>query len=101
MKFNFLKFKKKGLPSLESLKPQIFNTELFWFAGLGVCLLVIIIATLVGFNLFYYQYTEGYKGTQSTVNFDKIIDAGKLNSAIDKRNDFINATSTLPKDPSL
>lgn len=101
MKFIFLKLKKKGLPNLKSLKPQIFDIDLFWFVGLGLFLIVVVITGLVGFKLFYSLYTESYKDTKSAENFKNIINIDKLNSAIEKRNNFINQEISVPKDPSI
>jgi len=100
MKFTFLKFKKKGLPSLKSLQPQIFDVDLAWFGLLGLCLIILIITILVGFNLFYSQYFESYKQSGS-IDVENIMNINKLKSAIDKRNTFINEQISLPRDPSL
>src|SRR3989344_2125755 len=101
MKFNFLKLKKKGLPSLKSLKPQIFDIDLFWFVSLGLFLIIVFITSLVGFKLFYSLYTKSYKDTRSTESFKNIINVDKLNGAIEKRNNFINQEISIPKDPSI
>jgi hypothetical protein len=101
MKFNFLKFKKKSLPSLKSLQPRVFDVDLFWFAGLGLCLVIIIITTLIGFNFFYSQYFESYKQSGPAENLNNLINTDRLRTAINKRNEFINKEFSLPKDPSL
>lgn len=101
MKFNFLKFRKKNLPSLESLQPPIFDINLFWFASLGLFLIIFIITAFVGFKFFYSQYFESYKDTKLTENFENIINIDRLKKAINKRNDFINKEISLPRDPSL
>ena len=61
MKLNFLKLKRKGSPPLESLRPPIFDTDLFWFVSLGLGLVIFIITALIGFKLFYPQYSKSYK----------------------------------------
>ena len=101
MKFNFLKLKKKDLPTLKSLQPQIFDVDLFWFEALGLCLIIIIITTLVGFNFFYSQYFESYKNSATIENSENIININKLKGALDKRNIFINKQVTPSRDPSL
>lgn len=96
------KFKKTRSPSLKSLQPQIFNMDRLWFSALGVFLLILVITGLIGFWLFYSQYTESYKKeTESTGNFENIMHISKLRNAIEKRNNFINAEISVPKDPSL
>jgi hypothetical protein len=101
MKFTFLKFKKNNPPSLKSLRPRVFDTDLFWYLSLGGCFLILIIMALVGFNLFYAQYFESYKNSAPSENFENIINVSKLKSAIEKRNEFINREVSLPRDPSL
>jgi anionic cell wall polymer biosynthesis LytR-Cps2A-Psr (LCP) family protein len=100
MKFNFLKLKKNNLPSLKSLRPQIFDVDAFWFMGLGLCAGIVIVTVLVGFKLFYSQYFESYK-TSSTENFESIMNIDKLKSSIQKRDNFINQPVSLSRDPSL
>jgi hypothetical protein len=101
MKLNFLKLKRNSLPSLKSLRPPIFNVESFWFAGLGLCLIIFVITALIGFNLFYSQYFESYKKLESSENYEDIINTNRLKGAIEKRNNFINREIFLPQDPSL
>ena len=101
MKFNFLKLKRKGRPSLESLRPPIFDTDLFWFASLGLGLVILIITALIGLNLFYSQYFKNYKESTTAENFENLINIDKLKNVVEKRNNFINQEIPLPKDPSL
>lgn len=101
MKFTFLKFKKNDLPPLKSLRPQVFDTDLFWYLSLGVCFLFFLVMALVGFNLSYSQYFESYKNSVPVENPGSIINADRLKSAIEKRNEFINKETILPKDLSL
>ena len=101
MKFNFLKLKKDNLPPLKSLRPQIFNVDLFWFASLGLALVIFIITAFIGFKLFYSQYFETYKQSASGENFESLINIDKLKSTIQKRSDLISKPVSLPKDPSL
>ena len=101
MKFNFLKFKKNKKPSLESLRPKIFDTNLFWFLTLGLCLVIFIITFAVGLQLFYSQYFESYKKNKPIENSENIINISKLKSAVEKRNNFVNQETLLPRDPSL
>lgn len=101
MKLNFLKFKKPSLPSLKSLRPQIFDVDLFWFVALGLFLIIFIITTLIGFKLFYSEYYESYKQIKSSENIENIMGIDKLKKAILKRNDFLNQKISLSKDPSM
>ena len=100
MKFTFLKFKKNNLPPLKSLRPQIFDVDTLWFASLGLFWIIFIIMAFVGFKLFYSQYSESYK-TSSLENSENIVNINGLNSAIEKRNVFLNEQVILPRDPSL
>ena len=100
MKFNFLKFKRDNKPSLESLRPKIFDTNLFWFLTLGLCLIVFIITFAVGLKLFYSQYFESYKKNKPVENSESIINMSKLKSAIEKRNNIINKEIPLLVNPS-
>jgi len=101
MKLNFLKFKRNNLPSLKSLRPEIFNVDLFWFISLGLCLIIFIITTLIGFSLFYSLYSESYKQDISNTDFENLINIEKLKSVIEKRNQFVNKAVPSFKDPSL
>ncbi len=101
MNFDFLKLKKNSLPSLKSLRPPIFYTDLYWFVSLGVCFVIILIMILVGFKLFYSQYIEDYKKSTITENLDSLINVNKLKSVIEKRNNFINKEISLPPYPSI
>ncbi len=100
MKFNFSKFKKKSLPSLRSLRSQIFDVDLFWFVALGLCAVIIIVTISIGFKLFYSQYFGSYK-TSSSENFESTMNIDKLKSAIEKRNIFLNQKISPSHDPSL
>jgi len=101
MKFTFLKLKRNSLPSLRSLRPLVFDTDLFWFASLSLCLVIFIVTALIGFKLLYSQYFETYKQSKPTENYENLININRLKSAIDKRNSFINQQISLPRDPSL
>ena len=101
MKFTFLKPKKDNLPKLKSLRPGIFDIDSYWFLSLGLFLAIFIITALIGFKFFYSQYFETYKQSGNGEDFKNLIDINGLQIAIGKRTNFINATTTLPKDPSL
>lgn len=101
MKLDFLKFKKNKLPSLESLRPKIFNIDLFWFSSLGLFLIIFIITAFIGLNLFLPQYFEDYKQSGLTKDFENLINIDRLKNAINKRSDFINKEISLPEDPSI
>lgn len=100
MKFNFLNFKKDKTPALKSLKPRIFNVNLFWFASLTTFFLIFVITAVVGLDLFYCQYSD--EGSESvTENFEEAVNIKGLENAVDKRGAAINAETKLPRDPSL
>ena len=101
MKFTFLKFKKNNPLSLESLRPPLFNINLFWTLALGFFVGIVIITASIGFKLYYYQYSENYKKSFIENNSEEIIDVGRLKSAILKRNDFINQPVSSTTDPSI
>lgn len=98
----FLKLNKKGLPSLRSLHPQIFDTNKFWFVALGSSLLILTITGAIGFWFFYSQYVESYKkDSESTSNFKNLVHIRDLKEAIEKRTNLINEKISVPADPSL
>jgi hypothetical protein len=101
MKFNFLKFKKQGPPSLLSLQPKVFNTDLFWFTSLGLFLFVFMITGFIGFKFFYSQYFESYKESVSIEDFENIMSISKLKNAIERRDNFIKQEISFTRDPSL
>jgi len=101
MKFAFLKFKKNRLPSLKSLRPPIFDVDLFWFASLGLCLVILLATALVGFELLYSQYFETYKNSKPIENYSNLININRLKTAVRERNNFTNKEISLPRDPSF
>jgi hypothetical protein len=100
-KFNLLKLNKDKLPPLKSLRPKIFDVDLYWYASLGLVLVIFLITAFIGFKLFYSQYFETYKQSSSSQNFENLINIERLKSAIQKRSDLINKPISFPKDPSL
>lgn len=100
MKFNFLNFKKDKTPALKSLKPRVFNANLFWFASLTTFFLIFIITAIVGLDLFYCQYSDE-DSEDFAENFEEVVNIKGLENAIGKRNAAINAETKLPRDPSL
>lgn len=101
MTFNFSKFKKDKTPSLKSLKSEIFNVNLAWFSALSVSFILLIIMAFVGFKLFYFQNTEGYKQVQSDENFENLVNISRLKSVVQKRVEFMSQQPQLPRDPSI
>lgn len=95
-----LKFRKNNIPPLSSLRPALFDVYRYWFIGLGGFFAIVIITALIGFKLFYGVYYESYKKETPKETLENLIDVNKLNVVIEKRNDFIIATSTLPRDPA-
>jgi hypothetical protein len=100
MKFNLLKSKQNRLPSLKTLRPPIFDVDLFWFSSLGIAFVVFIVTALIGFRLLYNQYFENYKQSVSTEGYENMINTDRLKSSIEKRVNFMNEKISLPKDPS-
>lgn len=98
---NFLKFKKKNIPTLKSLRSPVFNVDKYWFIALAVFALIIAITIFIGLNMFFSQYSENYKSTKSEDDFQKIIDIERLKNTIEKRNEFINQEFVSPRDPSM
>jgi hypothetical protein len=101
MKFNPFKIKGDKLPSVESLRPPVFNVNKFWFISLCVCFAVLIITAFIGFRYFHFIYFEGYKESKSEENFQNIINVERLKSAIEKRDKLINEEMLIPRDPSI
>jgi hypothetical protein len=99
--FNFLKLKKNRVPSLESLRPLIFDADWFWFASLGLFFVIFVATAFVGLKLSYAQYFESYKESQPTENNEGLINQERLKKTINKRVEFLNGEFSLPKDPSL
>lgn len=97
----FLNFKKSGIPSLQAIRPAIFDVESHWFFALGLFAAIFIITTAVGLKLFYYGYSEGYKKETSPEEFQNLIDVNKLKVAIEKRNELMTEEAILPEDPSI
>lgn len=101
MKFFNLKLRKDKIPSLKSLRMPLFNIELYWLLILLISFLIIFFTVGIGFKLFYNEYFEGYKNTISTEQFGDILNIQRLERVIEKRNEFINASTTIPRDPSI
>jgi multisubunit Na+/H+ antiporter MnhB subunit len=101
MRFDFLKFKKKKIPTSASLHPHIFDTDFFWFWSLGVAFVILIIVGFVGFKFLYFQYFEKYKEIGSTENLINDINVDQIKNAVQKRIDFANNKTSLPQDPSF
>lgn len=96
----FLKVKKNKIPSPQSLRRPIFNIEKFWFAGLGICFLALLVNGFISFKLMYNQYFEGYKETPVFSDDEDLINIKRLESVIKIRSDFINQKLSIPRDPS-
>jgi hypothetical protein len=101
MKFTFLKKKKDRLPTAKSLRPPIFDIDLFWFASLSVGFVILLITAFISFKLSYSQYFESYKVSKSPENYENLINVSKLKSTISERDDFVKQEISIPKDPSL
>lgn len=100
MKFNFLKNKTGGEISTKRLRPILFDVHLYWCGVLGLVALVLVFTALIGAKMFYDEYFERYK-TDQTGNMDKVVNTTKLSDLIQKRNQSVTASTTLPTDPSL
>lgn len=101
MKFSILKFRKNSGPSLSSLRPVLFDVNKHWFVGLSIFFTLIVITAIVGFKLFSLVYSESYKKETPRDVLENLVDVKTLKHTIEDRNNFIVATSTLPRDPSL
>lgn len=99
--FKFLKINKNNIPSLNSLRSEIFDTDFFWFFGLGFCALIFLVIAFIGSKLLYIQYFETYKKINQTENQDIPLNIDRIRKAVDKRNEFINKQVSLPQDPSI
>lgn len=100
MKLNFLKLKRNKQLSPKSLRSPLFNIDYFWFVCLGVVSILLLMMALIGYNFFHYQYFENYKKPTSFESSD-LINIERLNSTIERRNNFINKEISLPPDPSF
>jgi len=102
MNFNLIKFKRNTVPSLQSLRPHIFDIDTAWFSSLGICLIVIIITTFVGIKFSYSQYfSSDNNSSETTQNIENAMNLDKLKKAIEKRANFVNESIFLSRDPSI
>lgn len=101
MKFFNLNFKKNNEPRLESLRPPLFNVDLYWLLTMGATLLIVVATTTIGLKLFFNEYFENYKKGNTGDQFGELINIQRLERAIDKRNQFMNKPASIPKDPSI
>lgn len=101
MKFSLLKFKKNNTPPLSSLRPALFDINLYWFVALGLFCAIFLVTALIGFQLFYSVYSESYKKDMSGSVAEDIINVSKLKSSVETRINFIMEESPLPRDPAL
>ena len=101
MKFLTFKSKKDATPSLESLRPPLFDVDSAWVNCILVFFLVILIGAFVGFRFFYYEYNEDYKEESGEENFDNLINVDRLKNSIEKRNSLINQPTPAIRDPSV
>ena len=100
MKFLTLKFNKVSQPSLESLRPPLFNIGSFWLLCLALFVVVVLLTSFVGFDLFYKEYKEDHQEV-SDESADELINVSRLKSVIEKRSNFINTEVPKLMDPSL
>jgi hypothetical protein len=101
MKLPFLKIKKDTNLDVTKLRSALFDTEKIWFITLVSFFVLTIIAFLVGFDLFYFVYSEGYK-KQNLEELNKSpINVEILKEAIEKRDRFIDSDVVLPRDPAI
>lgn len=101
MKFLSLKFKKDHSPSLGSIRPVLFDVNLFWTISICLSAFVILTTLFIGFKLFYAEYNESYKEESNKEDFGNLIDINGLKRAVLERNNFIIQPTPLPRDPSI
>jgi hypothetical protein len=94
-----LKLTTKKSPSLDSLRPKLFDAEKTWLTILFISAILFVVAGYVGYKLFIIQYYEDYK-KETNENFENIINTKRLESAVENRVNFINSTTTVSEDPS-
>lgn len=92
---------KNNLPSLKSLRPAIFDVDLFWFLSLGLGLVILIITGVIGGKLLYAQYFESYKKEGTQQNYGDVININRLKTAIRERTNFLDQPTPELPDPSL
>lgn len=97
----FLKIKKNIVPSLKSLKPAIFNTDAYWDLSLGIFIVLAILIGTIGLRLFWRQYFENYSEFKFRENIEEVMNIGRLKSAVEERNEFLNKEIIIPRNPSL
>jgi len=103
MNFEFLKIKtkKQKIPSITKLRPKLFDTNVFWFLGLGASSIVFIVTAFIGAKLFYMQSSESFRESTNENNFDNVIDTNIIKNAVEKRETFINQKISIPRNPSI
>ncbi len=101
MKFSFLKFNRNMMPENSSLRPLIFNVNLYWFLILLTSLFIFIFAATLGFKLFSTLYLESYKKDTSNLTANDVLDIKRLEKNIENRNKFILSPREILTDPSM
>lgn len=101
MNFSFLKFNRNTMPQNSSLRPLIFNVNLYWFLILIISLLVFIFGAALGFKLFSTLYLESYKKDNSNLSANDVLDIKRLEKNIENRNKFLTSPREILPDPSI
>lgn len=101
MNLSFLKFNRNAMPENSSLRPLIFNVNLYWFLILLASLFIFIFGAALGFKLFSTLYLESYKKDTSNLSASDLLDIKRLEINIENRNKFILSPRKIPTDPSL
>ena len=89
------------MPENSSLRPLIFNVNLYWFLILLCSLFVFIFGAALGFKLFSTLYLESYKKDSYGLNANNIVDLKRLERNIENRQKFITSPKEIPADPSI
>lgn len=101
MNLNFLKIKKNASINPSDLHKQIRSSYDFWLLSLYIFLGVVFIGTIIGGWQFYSIYTDRSSLKADVVDGENgVINIESINSAVQKREEFVNKPFTAPKDPS-
>lgn len=101
MRIKFWDSKNNKTPSLKSLRPPIFNVKIRWFLDLAIGIFIILVTGFIGIRFFYIVYFESYKKSDIPNDFGTIINVSRMQSVIEKRNDFLNTQAPSIPDPSV
>jgi uncharacterized membrane protein len=81
------------------LRPRVFDVDKVWLSILAGSMTLLLAGGIIGAYLFYSQYFETYKKTDSS-DYSSLIEANRLKSATQKRMQFVNEQIEVPADPA-